>query len=110
MNLLEVSKENFNSAVLETLEKEFRTGWNRRAYEAQQNQRAAQAFARQFPVRTVDGIGQCVLEVDTQVYNYWVSREGKDFWKDKGNINYFKRHFDEMAPNKVEKKARITKL
>lgn len=92
---------------MDTLDAEIRTGWNKRKFEAIQNQRAAQKFARDYEANTVDGLGQCVLEVDSQVYNYWVQREGKEFWRDKGNINYFKRHFDEMKAPALAKKAQI---
>jgi hypothetical protein len=105
--LSQVSRENLTEAAMDALDKEIKTGWNKRHFEAIQNQRAAQKFARDFETRTIDGLGQCVLEVDTQVYNYWVAREGKEFWREKANWKYFRRHFDEMAAPKVAKKAQI---
>tara|TARA_S200002703_G_scaffold17339_2_gene14330 strand:- start:15528 stop:15860 length:333 start_codon:yes stop_codon:yes gene_type:complete len=102
-----VTKENFTQATMDLLNKEIKTGWNKRQFEAIQNQRAAQKFAQDFESRPIDGVGQLVLEVDTQIYNYWVQREGKEFWRDKANIKYFQRHFDEMGAPKVAKKAQI---
>ena len=88
--------------------KEVKVGWEMRKNVAQARQREAQRLSREFPARSIDGLGQPILEVAPEVYNYWIRREGKEFWKEKSNLRYFRRHHDEMGSGNYEKKPQIT--
>jgi hypothetical protein len=39
----------------------------------------------------IDGIGECHMRVDADVYFHWVRKLGKDCWNDKQFIREFKR-------------------
>lgn len=51
--------------------------------------KVAEATAR-LDQRYMDGLGECHMRVDAEVFWNWVHREGKDVWNDKGFIKRFK--------------------
>ena len=55
-------------------------GGKQRLYEAQERQR--QIAAQNQNRRSIDGVGRPAMEVDTQVYQEWIRKEGKEIWKD----------------------------
>ena len=61
----------------------------KRAIEAQKQAQAAAGVQR--PTM----LGQPCMSIDADVYYSWVKREGPQFWTEKSNRDYFRRHFPE---------------
>lgn len=58
---------------------------------AHAEQRKVAAATARLDQRYLDGLGECHMRVDAEVFWHWVLREGRDVWNDKSFIKAFKR-------------------
>tara|TARA_X000001382_G_scaffold90963_1_gene65571 strand:- start:1323 stop:1634 length:312 start_codon:yes stop_codon:yes gene_type:complete len=75
-------------------------------YEGSYEERNAQAVKRQREIaqqsqgrKSVEGLGQAVMEVDATVHQEWIKKEGSQIWKDPEFRKY-------MAKNNPELKVK----
>ena len=55
----------------------------------------------------LDGLGECHMRLDPEVYFHWLRKEGKDCWNDKQFIREFKRDNPEVI---VKARSRKTMM
>jgi hypothetical protein len=57
-----------------------------------------------------DGLGECHMRIDPEVYYHWMRKEGKDCWNDKSFIREFKRDNPDVRVLTKSRKTMVTKL
>tara|TARA_R110002167_G_scaffold23162_4_gene82517 strand:- start:1300 stop:1650 length:351 start_codon:yes stop_codon:yes gene_type:complete len=103
----QVSRENMGAHAFDAIEREFRLGFAKKRYEALRNQRQIAYVNQNLPHRAIDGLGCVEMEVDTEVYFNWVTREGKDFWRDKANRDWIKKKYPQTRVESAGTKAQV---
>jgi hypothetical protein len=58
---------------------------------AYSRQREIAAASERLDSAFFDGLGECHMRVDPEVFFHWIRKEGKDCWNDKNFIREFKR-------------------
>ena len=71
-------------------------------------QRIAAATAR-LDQSYMDGLGECHMRVDQEVFWNWVHREGREIWNDKSFIKAFKRDNPEVRVLAKPKKTMVVR-
>lgn len=88
------------------LEREIRTGW--------ELEKAA-TYARQGKLgqynsqthRSIDGLGQCVANIDATSYFSWIGKEGSECWGDKGFMDSYLRDNPQARVKSVGTKIQV---
>jgi hypothetical protein len=58
----------------------------------------------------MDGLGECHMSLDPEVYWHWVRKEGRECWNDKSFIREFKRDNPEVIVKARSRKTMVTRL
>lgn len=74
------------------------------AYASQRKVAAATAHLDNI---SMEGLGECHMRVDTEVYWNWVLREGRGIWNDKAFIKRFKADNPEVRVSTKPRKSTI---
>jgi hypothetical protein len=59
-------------------------------------QKRIKEAAERIETAWLDGLGECHMSIDPEVFFYWVRKEGRDCWNDPGFIREFKRDNPEV--------------
>jgi len=57
----------------------------------------------------MDGLGECHMRVDPEVFFHWVRKEGRECWGDKNFIREFKRDNPEVRVKSRSRKTRVVR-
>ena len=57
----------------------------------------------------MEGLGECHMRLDPEVYFHWVRREGRECWNDKSFVREFKRDNPEVIVQAKSRKATVTR-
>jgi hypothetical protein len=57
-----------------------------------------------------DGLGECHMRVDPEVYFHWIRKEGRQIWNDKSFIREFKRDNPDVRVLTKSRKTMVTRL
>jgi hypothetical protein len=57
----------------------------------------------------LDGLGECHMRLDPEVFFHWVKKEGRDCWNDKNFIHEFKRDNPDVRVRNRSRKSFIVR-
>lgn len=57
-----------------------------------------------------DGLGECHMRLDPEVFFHWVRKEGRECWNDRNFVREFKRDNPEVRVRSRPRKTLVSKL
>jgi hypothetical protein len=72
-------------------------------------QKRIKAAADRLDSAWLDGLGECHMSLDADVFFHWVRKEGRDCWNDKEFIREFKRDNPEVVRRNRSRKTMIVR-
>jgi hypothetical protein len=73
------------------------------------SQRRIAAASERLEYAWMDGLGECHMRLDPEVYFHWVRKEGRACWNDKQFIAEFKRDNPETIVRSRSRKAMVVR-
>ncbi len=74
------------------------------------SQQRIAAATQRLDNKFMDGLGECHMRVDPEVYFHWVRKEGRECWNDKSFLREFKRDNPDVRVLTKSRKTLVTKL
>lgn len=72
-------------------------------------QKRIKAAADRIETAWLDGLGECHMSLDPDVFFHWVRKEGRDCWNDKNFVREFKRDNPEVVRCNRSRKTMVVR-
>lgn len=82
MNATALSLDCSDEELLANVSADIVTGWRAKLMLAHARQRRIKEASDQLANPMIDGVGQCTMRVDANIYHYWGQRLGYECWDD----------------------------
>lgn len=96
-----------NGFDVEGIRQELISGWQFNSNMAELRQRQVAGEVNTTPHLPIEGIGECFMRVDADVFHNWNAKLGKDCWNDKGFRREFMRDNPAVKVNHQPSKTSI---